>query len=257
MSEMLLINPRRRARRKNPARRSAAQRAATARMLAANRARRHRNPIAAVGRVRHRRRRNPIAAVGRVHRRRRNPISTMRSRVMRRRRNPISLGGLGVNTIIGQLKDAAIGGAGAIAVDVAYGKIAPMLPASLQRTPGSVGVGDGVKAVLTVVLGRLLDKVTRGLSSKMAKGSLTVQAHGILSTMLPAGLTLGGVGFYSPAQIVQGVQRVGPLRRGVNAYVAPGTTPLLSAYMPPGRSALLSAAGGGSARERENVSQFR
>jgi hypothetical protein len=60
------------------------------------------------------------------------------------------------------------------------------------------------------------------------------------------------LGYASPAYIVQGTNRVGPIRQGMNAYVAPGATPLLSAYQRPGATALLN----GKAAKREGVSMF-
>lgn len=222
MAELLLLNPRRRRRASSKAKR--------------------RSP---------RRRRNPINTIKyRPARRRSNPIRAMRRRFGRRRRNPISLRGM-TGTLMTQLRDAAIGAGGAIAVDVLMGKLNPMLPASMQRVPGTIGAGDAVKAVITVLLGKLLSKPTRGLAGKAAQGALTVQLHGMLSTFVPAGLALG---YYNPAQVVNYSGRVGPIRRGANGmarYVQPGVTPLLSGvdrYVRPGVSPLLS-----SAREREGA----
>jgi hypothetical protein len=221
MPEMLLINPRkRRAARKTTKRRAT---------------KRRRNPI------------NTIRSRSVAPRRRTNPVRYIKRRMSRRRRNPINLGG-SAKGFMTQLRDALIGGAGAIAVDAAYARIAPMLPAKLQPVPGSVGAGDAVKALVTVMLGKLLSKPTKGLSAKLAHGALTVQAHGIMKVVLPASVT-GGMGYYSPAAIADMSARVGPIRRGaMNAYV-PGTQ-LLNAYAQPGRgSPVLSA----SPRVREGV----
>lgn len=220
MAEMLLINPRKRRRATSKKRRAS---------------RRRRNPIATL--------RSRVPA--RPARRRVNPIGRLRRAVGRRRRNPIALGGIGRSLMSG-VKDALIGAGGAVAVDMAYARIAPMLPASLQRTPGRVGAGDAVKALITVVLGKLLSKPTRGLSAKMAQGALTVQAHGIVSSMLPA----GALGWYSPYPMINASQRVGPIRRGMSGVGAftRGPTALLSAYTG-GSSPLLS----GSARTREGA----
>jgi len=249
MPQMLLINPRTRTRKMVKKSRSAAQRRATAKLIASNRARKRRvNPVPIAANPKRRRaRRNPISTIRSraAMRRRRNPMRAV-SRVTRRR-NPISMGGVTLKGLLSQARDAAIGAGGAIAVDVAYARLNPMLPATLQKMPGVVGVGDAVKAALTVVAGKLLSRVTKGLSSKMAQGALTVQAHSIISSMLPAGM----LGYYSPARIVQGSNRVGPTRaaNGVSAYLPPGSkTPLLNAYMRRGTSPLLS---GMSARERE------
>lgn len=212
MAEMLLINPRRRrkARRANP-------------IAKRRRVTRRRNPLAAVAR---RRRRNPMPAV-----RRRNPIGLARRRVMRRR-NPIG-GRMGTGMIMAAIREAFVGGAGAVAVDLAMGQINRYLPASLKTVPGTVGAGDAVKALITVTLGHLLARPTRGLSRKMALGALTVQSANIMKSFVPATMTMG---YASPARIVRGVNTVGPnmgaYTQGsplLNAYTRSNVTPLLSA----------------------------
>ena len=209
MAEMLLINPRKRGTRKsNPKRRVM---------------RRKPNPVTAMVR----RKRNPLAAM----RRRRNPLARMRAR----RRNPI--GGAMMGGYMGQIREAVMGGAGALGMDLVYGQINSFLPAALKRVPGSIGAGDAVKAVVTVALGGLLNKVTRGFSAKAAKASLTIQAYDIMKSFVPSSMTIG---YASPALIAQGTNRVGPIRRGMNAYT--NGTPLLNAYMSPGKTALLSGA---------------
>jgi hypothetical protein len=169
----------------------------------------------------------------------------MKRRVMRRR-NPIGM----TSGMMKMIQDAFIGGAGSIAVDLVQGQVNRFLPATLQTRPGTVGLGDGVKAVLTVVLGRALSGYTRGLSTKMAMGALTVQSAGIMRTLL--GPTLGAnLGFYSPAMITDMTNRVGPIRNQVGAYLPANQTPLLSAYTRPGVTPLLSGVGAMSARSRE------
>lgn len=254
MAEVLLINPRPRRKARKAGGRSAAQRRATARMLAANRARRS-NPVGA-RRRRPARRRNPVAAVGgpvsaarRVARRparRSNPIGRRRRHA--RRRNPIGLGSS--SQYVRMIKDGLIGGAGALGMDVAMGYITPYLPASLQRTPGQIGVGDAVKAVITVALGKLLDRPTKGMSMTAARGSLVVQSHALLATLLPSSLTLGAVGYSVPANVASMSNRIGPNRRALNAYTGPGMTPLLNRYTSAGAaSPLLSGRESVMARE--------
>lgn len=213
MAEMLLINPKKR--RRNPA--------------AKRRVVRRKNPVVAIARRRH----NPLAAM----RRRRNPIARMR----RRMRNPI--GGAMMGGYMGQIREAVMGGAGALGMDLVYGQINSFLPAALKRTPGVIGAGDAVKAVVTVALGGLLNKATRGFSAKAAKASLTIQAYDIMKSFVPGTMTIG---YASPALIAQGTNRVGPIRRGMNAYT--NGTPLLNAYMKPGSTAMLSGS-----RMREGV----
>ena len=209
MAEMLLINPR--GRRKTAARKTRARR---------------RNPAM-----------RSVSAAAPRRARRRNPVAAMKRRVMRRR-NPIGM----TSGMMRMIQDAFVGGAGSIAVDLAQGQLNKYLPATLKTTPGSVGLGDGVKAVMTVVLGRALNRTTRGLSMKMAAGALTVQSAGIMKTLL--GPTLGAqLGYYTPGYVTGGSNRVGPIRsNGMGAYTKPGATPLLSAYTKPGATPLLSAA---------------
>lgn len=235
MAEMLLLNPRRRkARRASPAKRRPAAR------------RRRRNPLPVAAPTPNRR--SGMSISGR--RRRRNPIANLKRHMKRRRRNPIKMGSLNVKSLVAMLKDGAIGGAGGVAMDLIMGQLNTYLPITFQTVPGLPGVGDAVKAGITAVLGEGAARMTKGLSRKMAQGALAVQAHQILSGMLPASMA---VGYYSPARVVPGTNRIGPIRQGVNRYTRPGTpTPLLQgmgAYMAPGASQLLSRAG--SARERE------
>lgn len=223
MAEMLLINPRKRGTRKATKRRVVRRRNPVTAMV-----KRRRNPLAAM-----RRRRNPLTAA------RRNPLARMRSRM----RNPI--GGM-MGNYMTSIREAVIGGAGALGMDLVYGQINSFLPAALKRVPGSIGAGDAVKAVITVALGGLLSKPTRGLSDKAAKASLTIQAYDIMKSFVPSGMTIG---YASPALIAQGTNRVGPIRRGMNAYT--NGTPLLNAYMSPGKTALLSGA-----RQREGATRM-
>ena len=226
MAEMLLINPR--------SRRKTAKRHTTAK--------RRRNPIAAKH-VHHKRRRNPIG-LARVHRRRRNPISLSQSGIMK------------------ELQEAFLGGAGAIAIDVLMGQLKGYLPTSMQRTPGSLGIGDAVKMAITIAVGQALAKPTKGMSRKLATGALVVQARDILATFMPSTMTLG---FSSAANVIPGTNRVGPLMQRVGAYsqapagtntmFGPNRSPLLEGvrgYMPRGRGGVLLS----GARVREGATTY-
>lgn len=221
MAEMLLINPQRRKSR----RKTAAKRRTHARV-----------------------RKNPMTMTTTVRRRvkRRNPMHMMRRAVMRRR-NPIGAGM--ASSYLRDVREALMAGAGAVVFDIVHGQIKRFLPTSLQVTPGSIGAGDAVRAVITVVVGQALNKVTRGFSKKAAMASLTVQAHDLLKGFVPASLPLG---YMSPAMVAQGTNRVGPIRgtTGMNAYMRPGPTPLLSAYT--SGTPLLN----GSVQRREGVSTY-
>lgn len=224
-------------------RRTAAQKAATRKMIAANRRRsgakrsrpaRRRNPIGVAGLLANPRRRRRSA-------RRRNPIAGRRAYIAarRRRRNPI--GGVNLRGFLPVLKDAAIQGAGAVAMDWAFNKINTYIPASMQRVPGSLGVGDAVKALITVALGQVLRGPTKGLSMKAATGALTVQFRDITASLLPAGTLSGSLGYAVPGRLVNMSNRVGPNRSRMGAFTAPGVTPMLSAFTAPGVTPLLSS----------------
>ena len=239
MAELLLINPRRR------------RRASTTR-------RRRRNPLAArtravvLSRRRRvvRRRRNPMPVqLAALRRTRSNPIA-MRRRVMRRRPNP-----LGGAMLMAAIRQAFIGGAGAVAVDFVYGYIQKMVPGTtfLATTPGKVGVGDAVKAIATVALGHFLAGPTRGLSRRMAEGALTVQSATIMKALLPATIT-GQMGYFNPAVTTYGTPTVGS-NFGMGAYTR--GTPLLSAYQRPNGATPLLSATRSNALKRENVFAFR
>lgn len=245
MAEMLLINPRRRrARKARKAGRSAAQRAATRRLVAMNRSRRRArrsNPAPAVVAMNPRRRR--------MSRRRSNPV-----RMIRRRRNPAMLGGFSFRSVIGAMQEALIQGGGAVAMDLLYGQINRFLPDNLKVLPDNerigprIGLGEVLKASLTVLIGTALKGPTRGLSMKAATGSLTVQAYGIARSLLPSTMQLG---YMTPGVITQGQASVGPNRGMVGRYTAPGApTALLNRYTQPGATPLLN---GNPARMREGV----
>lgn len=247
MAEVLLINPRpRRKSRRGP---SPAQKRARAAFAAASRARarRRRNPIA-----------KPIAPmpptprpaaqarrVARRVARRATYAANPLGRRHRRRRNPISLGSS--STYMTMVKDGLIGGAGALAVDLAMGQLNNYLPSSLQRVPGQVGVGDAVKAVLTVAMGQLLAKPTRGYSRKAAQGALVVQAHGILAQFLPGTMTLG---YAVPARVANMSNRVGPNSAALGRFTRPGSpSPMLSRFTSPGTASPLLSRASTMARE--------
>lgn len=245
MAEMLLINPRRRSRKSGSKRRSAAQRAATRRLVAMNRSR-------SGGSRRRARRRNPAAPaiVSMNPRRRRMARRSNPIRAIRRRRNPAMLGGFSFRSVLGAMQEALVQGGGAVAMDLLHGQINRFLPDMLKRVPGQLGIGDVVKASLTVLIGSVLKGPTKGLSMKAATGSLTVQAYDIVKThILPSTMTLG---YMTPGVVTQGASRVGPNRGMVGRYTAPGgPTALLNRYAAPGATALLN--GRNMARVREGV----
>lgn len=229
MAKLVLVNPRKRTRK-----------ASSRKARKSSRRARARNPIT-------------TAAVKR-HVRRRSANPHRRTTRARRRRNPISMRSLSANTFITMLTDAAIGGAGAVGMDVVMAQVNKYLPPSLQPTPGSVGGNDVVRFALTVVLGHFGSKFTKGVSRKAAAGALAVQAADLGRAMLmrasPATATAAGVGYASPARIIPGTARLNPNPR-MSAY-SRGASPLLNAYSS-GATSLLASRNNMSPRMRDAV----
>ncbi len=189
-------------------RRTAAQKRATAKLVAFNRSRRRlSNPT----RKRRRLRRNPITkaaayrAVPTIARA--NPIRRRRRRgtsvAVRRRRirhNPLRLGGGG---IFGQLMmPAATAAVGALALDVAFGYLP--LPANLRTGPLQL-VTKTVGAIgLTFIASKVVSKST---AQAMGVGALTVVFHDVMKSFIvktmPT-LKMDGLGYYSAGYPVGG-----------------------------------------------------
>lgn len=237
MATLMLVNPRKR--RSTKRRASAGKRTRRTRRAA---------PSISVSTVKRRAYRRARPA------RRANPIHGRTARRIRRRRNPISMRSLSGGSIMRMLKDAAIGGSGAVAIDVIMAKLNAMLPPSLQPSAAGVGANDAVRVAVTVALGKFLSKPTRGLSEKMASGALIVQAARLIAPLVAkvAPGAVAGVGYATPYAVIPGSARVSPIGRGgsVGAFMPAGArTPLLSGAgvgaFTRGASPLLSASRGG------------
>lgn len=174
MASLMLVNPRKRGGTRRKAR-TAAQKAATRRMLAA----RH-------GKVTHKRKRRASSA------RRSNPIGLSRVhhavRRHRRRHNPI---GVAPHGVMGLLVDSLKGATGAVAVN-----------AVTSFLPGMVKSGKMLyvtRFVVALGLGTLGRKVLGNNARKMAEGAMVVNTYdlvnNLLGSMLP-GSQLHGVGAY-------------------------------------------------------------
>jgi hypothetical protein len=169
---------------------------------------------------------------------RRRVSSGIRKIRSRRKSGGMKVGGSIKSALVPMIKNGLIGGVGAVAIDYAWAKVAPKLPAS-------IGTGNGAaaaKALATVVAGVALSKVTRGMSKDLAAGALAVQARDLISQHLPMA---GRVGYYSPTAVTQGTARFNPTGR-VGAFI-PGRVPglanaQLGAFVP-GRTPGVSAGG--------------
>jgi hypothetical protein len=185
----MLINPRRKRRRRNPSGRRMP--AGLRRYWASRRGKRLSNPR----RRARSRRRNPIRR-RRGHARRRNPIFRSRRRSSRRRgrflRNPreLSMSNIGHSLIA-----AGIGAAGGMALAYGMGYVSPYLPASLQtglvqsgvQLVGALGIG--------MVAGKFLGSET---GQYVTFGALTIVLYNALTSVAAgAGMTLPSLSGYS------------------------------------------------------------
>lgn len=170
-------------------RRTAAQKAATKKLVALNR--RRKNPPRA-------RRATPAAPAKRraPARRRAAPV-----RGIRRRRNPIRSGP--INAGMDMVQGAIPAALGAVALDALWANLP--LPASIKT--GMVGqAAKGVGAVAMALAARRV--VSKKTADAMGVGALTVMMHGAikqLAAQTVPGLNLGcdtgysGMGYYPPA----------------------------------------------------------
>lgn len=208
-AEMLIINPKRRARRAPAKRRARARRRNPARSMPAVRR--------AVMRSNPRRRRHTY------HARRRNPI--------RRRRNLSALGRGFSGAAISMVKTAALGAVGSAGVNAIMSFVQPQLPVSMATGTSY----SAVKALATIFLGIFGRKAMGPMATEMATGALTVQAALLLNAQLGATFpTDGALGYYTSAMPVRGNgggnrlvnqlngrRGLGGGRGGVGMYVTP------------------------------------
>ena len=211
MEHLLLVNPRRRKRRSKGRRRMPA---ALRRYWASKRSRtRLTNPRR---RRRHRHARRHVSVSVNPRRRRRARHHYMNPR--RRRRGGGGGGGLGFSVKSPQailhsaVIPAAIGGAGALALDVTMGYVSPYLPATLQagwfnlavRLAGAIGLG--------MVAGKFLGR-ERGRIVML--GALTVAAYSTLKGLASsAGLSLPGLSGYADYTAYPLSPRMGAYMKG-------------------------------------------
>lgn len=151
--------------------RSAAQKRATAKMIAANRrARRRSNPSTAL---------TTTSSSSRKSKRRRSSGKVTR---YHRRRNPIGgRGGFALDKFLsGTLMPAAVGGGAALALDVLLGvlPLPPALKTGLMRPVVRIGGSLGLGALAGMLGGRKLGE-------QIAAGALTVIAYDTLRSFMP------------------------------------------------------------------------
>ena len=207
--QVLLLNPRRkrRGRRGMPA--GLRRYWASKRRRLANPRRRRRVARARRSNPRHRRVRAYSARRSRRVYARSNP-----RRMRRRRRNPRDMTG---TLLSDYLLPAGIGAVSAVALNIAWGYIAPNLPESVQSGMGALAAQAGVVIVAGAVLSRAMPRHNRGITAGVV-GALTVVAYSA-ATQLLSGSGFGVSGLHDYRRY----RRVGNL----NAYMRmPGASPM-------------------------------
>lgn len=180
MPQVLLVNPSERKGKPKMAKkaRTAAQKRATAKLVASNKARR---AASAPKRRKARsvtRRSNPITTTFSTRKRRKARSAPKAARRVTRRRRSNPIGGMG-DFLTGTLMPSAIGGGGALLLDVALAVLP--IPASLKvgalapvvKIAGAVGLGMAAGMV-----------VSRKTANQIAAGALTVTMYNIAKGLL-------------------------------------------------------------------------
>jgi hypothetical protein len=204
MSEIMLVNPRRKKRKM-----SAKQR----KYFGGGRRKRRRATATVTARANPRRARRRAR---RTVRARRNPIAAAVRRSRRRGGGGGKLKLIPSNLIGGTLVPAAIGGAGALAVDVAWGFLP--LPANIKTGP----LGPVAKAAAAIVLGSVASKFAgRAIGEKVTSGYLTVLAYNFARGMLQKAMPSIPLGDYDMGYVSAGLQM--PDANGVSAYITHDT----------------------------------
>ena len=216
MAELMLVNPKprkTRGKKKRPMarkkRRTAAQKAATRKLVAFNKRkasakrRTRRNPVSVSA---------PSRATGKRPTKRlqaRRKANTRKGYYPNPRRRTRTPRGMIQNIVQKQLQPAAIQASGAIGLDVVYGYFGNFIPAQLNTgmirhvTKGVVALGIGFVAS---------NFVKNQTANEMAKGALTVTMHDAfkeaLQQWMPA-IPLGDVGYYNPSPVYNANNGVG------------------------------------------------
>jgi hypothetical protein len=210
MSEILLVNPRRR-------RKARKMSAKQAKYFGKRRRRKSRASVASAPRRRRRRRSTSIVHTNPRRRRR----SSLTRSVRRRRHHNPSLRGL-AGGAVPMLKAGAIGAAGALGLDVLWGYGKGYLPASIAGSPLAQ---YAVKLAGALLVGIVGNKVLRGKGRDMAVGATTVVLHDAMKAQLQNAfptLPLGEYLTYAPT--VGRTRRAGRLMStgmsGVGEYLS-------------------------------------
>lgn len=200
-AELLLVNPRRKRRVKSKRVRA-------------------RNPKRRRVTAKRRHKRRAIAVTTRTVVRRANPRRKSRRLRSRRRVNPRMLGGFSIKGITHALIPAAVGGAGAVALDIGLSYLPAATPEFLRSGIGNKALKIGGALLLGMVAGKVLGRET---GRAVGAGALTVVAYGIVRDVVkqvaPTLPGLSGFGAYDNGDYAL---NPAPMLRGMGAYMDNG-----------------------------------
>jgi hypothetical protein len=187
MSELMLINPgrrikRRAKRRANPAKKRRGRRRMSALQLKYFGKKSQRNPVMAKKRRRSSKRKHARKAVAitvranpRRRHRRHNPIRAHKRRHYRRNPSGLNIGSFLKNTLM----PSAVGAVGALGVNIVLGYLP--IPDTMKTGP----IGTLVKIAGAVGVGMIASKVSnRRIGEQVTAGAVTVQLYQLMSGML-------------------------------------------------------------------------
>lgn len=227
MGTLAIINPStRKSRRKSRKHRSAAQRAATARLVAFNKSRR-RSANPKRRRTHAKRRHSPTRHYGM------NPAPRKTAKRRSRRRGSA---GTSISTrgIMGAIKPAAIGAVGAVAVQAVGNGLGNLLPAGFY----SGYTKYAVNAAIAIALGKYGRRFLGGNAIAMQNGALAITAYQVIRDMING--TTFGASFGLSGLRGLGYQGSAPVFPGRTMLPRPG----MSEYFPDSSFNGVNASGG-------------
>lgn len=133
------------------------------------------------------------------------------------RRNPVM--GISMHGVMSTVQDGALGAAGGLLNDAAYGYLKGMLPAPLQDGYGRIGAKLG----LAVVVGMVANMAFKGKGRAIAVGAATVVLHELGKTLLNQNVPAIPLGAYEDNALLGVDSSASILQNGTGSYMRTGS----------------------------------
>lgn len=203
--QLMLINPKKRGKKTMKKRRTLAQKRATKKLVAFNKARSKtkRNP-ASKRKAAPKRKRVATYAKSRTSKKRPSARLIARRKANTKRKyypNPSNRKITLKNVINDQVKPAVIGASGALILDVGYGYFGSYVPAMLNNGM----LKHATKSIVAIGMGMLASNFVKSpMVNTMVRGAMTVTVHDAMkeamTTFMPS-IPMGSVDYYSPSPV--------------------------------------------------------